>query len=109
MHTDLGGVETEVSKQGHSLCNPLHICMNPVCAPTRVSMQVHTVHSLLHTNTDISRERNCVSESGHTLNSCLCMRIDFVHVQICVTKIVLTSETLQRMHTYHSNEFTGVS
>ena len=41
MHTDLGGVETEVSKQVHSLCNPLHICMNLVCAPTGVSMQVH--------------------------------------------------------------------
>ena len=74
-----------------------------------IMSRIFTVHSLLRTNTDISRERNCVSESGPTLNSCLCMHIDFVHVQTCVTKIVLTSETLQRMHMYHSNEFTGVS
>ena len=98
--------QTELSKQEHTLSNLFHTHMDLVCAPTGVATQVHTVQNLLRTDTDISCEHDCVSYSGHT---CLCMRMDFIRVETCVTKLVLTSETLQRMQTYHVNVFTGVS
>ena len=57
MHMDFGGAQTEVSKQGHSLHNISHMRIYLVCAPTGMSTQVHTVHSLLYTDMEVKCEQ----------------------------------------------------
>ena len=80
MHMDFGGAQTEVSKEGHSLYNHLHIC-----SPTGVPMQVHTVGSLVHMDMDDSCE---FPKSGqYTLKSCMCIYMDFIRVQTGVSKL----------------------
>ena len=106
MQIEFAGAQTDLSKRGHTSYTLLHRHMDLICAPTGVTTQVHTVQNLLHTDTDISCEHHCVSYSGH---SCLCMRMDFIRVETCVTKLGMTSEILKRMRTYDANSFTGVS
>ena len=58
MHKEFGGVQTEASKQRHYLCNSWHIYMDPVCTQTGMSMQVHTIHSILRMDTDVSCDKS---------------------------------------------------
>ena len=66
MHMDSGRAQTEVSEQGHSLHNLLHMRIDNVCTPTQLSTQVHTVCSFLRIDTNISCEQNWASQTGHT-------------------------------------------
>ena len=63
MPMDFDSAQTQVSKEEHSLHNLLHMCIANICAwiRTGVHMQLHTVHSLLSTDTNVSGDQNRVS------------------------------------------------
>ena len=55
-YTVFGGAQTEISNQGHTLYNLLHMRMDLTCATNVMSKQVHTIHSLLRIHTEISHK-----------------------------------------------------
>ena len=109
MLTDFVSTWTGDSLRGQALNSPM--CMWTVLGRTcsSVSMQKHTLHSLLHMQTDLDCAKNGISKCEHTLNSPLCMRMVFGRVQTGVSQHGHASHSLLQMHTNIICAQTGIS